>query len=212
MQKKGFTLLELLIVIGILAILATAAVLVLNPAELLRQARDSTRVSDLAAINSSLALYLSTVAVPQMDNQPTNTTSVCKQGGVTNKMVYTYNGGTPFHASNTFPYAIVSSVSRTSSTASRNVNGTGWLPVNFNAISGGNSPLSNLPVDPVNTTSTASSSNLVYTYGCDSVANTFVITSKLESAKYVTDLGMPAKDGGPDNGFYEIGTAPALTL
>ena len=34
-MKKGFTLIELVIVIGILAILATVVVLVLNPAQLL---------------------------------------------------------------------------------------------------------------------------------------------------------------------------------
>ncbi|MGC9603563.1 MAG: type II secretion system protein, partial [Minisyncoccia bacterium] len=41
----GFTLIELLVVIGILGTLATAVVLVLNPAQLLAQARDSTRLS-----------------------------------------------------------------------------------------------------------------------------------------------------------------------
>jgi len=44
--KKGFTLLELLIVIGILAILSTTVVLVINPAELLKKARDSQRISE----------------------------------------------------------------------------------------------------------------------------------------------------------------------
>ncbi|KKU14411.1 MAG: hypothetical protein UX23_C0018G0001, partial [Parcubacteria group bacterium GW2011_GWB1_45_9] len=53
-MKKGFTLIELLIVIGLLAILSTVAVLVINPAELLRQARDSQRVSDLGTVHSAL--------------------------------------------------------------------------------------------------------------------------------------------------------------
>jgi prepilin-type N-terminal cleavage/methylation domain-containing protein len=43
-QVKGFTLIELLIVIAILAILATAVVLVLNPAQILAQARDAQRI------------------------------------------------------------------------------------------------------------------------------------------------------------------------
>ncbi|MFA6494844.1 MAG: type II secretion system protein, partial [Candidatus Paceibacterota bacterium] len=40
---KSFTLIELLIVIGILAILVAAIVITLNPAQLLAQARDSKR-------------------------------------------------------------------------------------------------------------------------------------------------------------------------
>ncbi|MDD4819148.1 MAG: prepilin-type N-terminal cleavage/methylation domain-containing protein, partial [Candidatus Colwellbacteria bacterium] len=38
-KKTAFTLVELLIVIAILAVLAAAVVIVLNPAELLAQAR-----------------------------------------------------------------------------------------------------------------------------------------------------------------------------
>ncbi len=53
-MNKSFTLVELLIVIGILAILTAAVVVVLNPAELLKQARDSKRLQDLSSIDQSL--------------------------------------------------------------------------------------------------------------------------------------------------------------
>src|SRR5690349_16335843 len=65
--KKGFTLVELLIVIGILAVLATTAVVILNPAQLLAQARDSQRLSDLASLQSALALYVTDTTTPDMD-------------------------------------------------------------------------------------------------------------------------------------------------
>ena len=53
----GFTLIELLVVIAILAILAVAVVLVLNPAEFVRQSRDSARLQDLSTLNKALVLY-----------------------------------------------------------------------------------------------------------------------------------------------------------
>ncbi|MEK7094356.1 MAG: prepilin-type N-terminal cleavage/methylation domain-containing protein [Patescibacteria group bacterium] len=57
MQQKGFTLIELLIVIAIIAVLSVVVVLTLNPAELLRRARDSTRISDMSSLNSALNNY-----------------------------------------------------------------------------------------------------------------------------------------------------------
>lgn len=41
-RRNSFTLIELLIVVAIVAILAIVVVLTLNPAELLKQSRDST--------------------------------------------------------------------------------------------------------------------------------------------------------------------------
>ena len=53
-SQKSFTLIELLIVIGILAVLVAAIVVVLNPAQLLAQARDGKRQQDLSALNQAL--------------------------------------------------------------------------------------------------------------------------------------------------------------
>ncbi len=66
-MSKGFTLLELIIVIGILAVLGAVSVLVLNPAQLFAQARDTTRVEDMAVMRNALALYSSTVSSPKLD-------------------------------------------------------------------------------------------------------------------------------------------------
>jgi len=56
-SKKGFTLIELLIVIAIIATLATAVILILNPAELLRRTRDSQRLSDIKELQKALQLF-----------------------------------------------------------------------------------------------------------------------------------------------------------
>jgi prepilin-type N-terminal cleavage/methylation domain-containing protein len=55
----GFTLLELLIVIGILAILSTTVMIVINPADLLARTRDSRRIGDLSTLNSAINLFVS---------------------------------------------------------------------------------------------------------------------------------------------------------
>ena len=65
-MKKGFTLLELLIVIGILAILSTTMLLVINPAEMLRKARDSQRISDLNTLKTAIGFYLLNVSSPSI--------------------------------------------------------------------------------------------------------------------------------------------------
>ncbi len=124
--KRGFTLIELLVVIAILAVLAVAVVLVLNPAELLKQGRDTTRISDLAAINSAIALYVADVRTPVWT---TVATPRC-------------TGATPFTGGG-------GSIACTVST-STTVDGNGWIPVNFQGISSG-APLSRLPLDPTNT-------------------------------------------------------------
>ena len=57
-SRSSFTLIELLIVIAILVILAVVVILTLNPSELMAQGRDSTRLSDMASLNSAINIYL----------------------------------------------------------------------------------------------------------------------------------------------------------
>jgi prepilin-type N-terminal cleavage/methylation domain-containing protein len=106
-NKKGFTLIELLIVIGILAILATTVVLVLNPAQLVAQARDTQRVSDLNTLKSAIAIYLSTADSPSLTAGP-----------------YSTNNAT----------CGFTTCSITSSTV---VTGTGWVAINLTGATGG---------------------------------------------------------------------------
>lgn len=68
MNKKAFTLVELIVVITILAILWTIAFISLQWYS--KDARDSTRISDLNSIKSSLELYkLNTSSFPIPDNK-----------------------------------------------------------------------------------------------------------------------------------------------
>ncbi len=191
-KQKGFTLIELLVVIAIIAILAVVVVLTLNPAELLRQARDSNRISDFATLKSSLGLYEEDVSSTQLGTYGILYTS---QTAGTLNITTTYIGtSTPGN----WGY-LSTSVNTVTSSASRAVNGTGWLPVNFSAISSG-APIGSLPVDPVN--------NASYTYTYSPSSTVYKIAAKMESAKY--SYGGPSDvvstDGGNSSTTYEQGS------
>ena len=191
---------ELLIVIGIMAVLATAATIVLNPAQLLAQARDSQRISDMDALKAALSLYLSDVSVPYL----------IETGQGLNCPTYQYTNVPAGASTSSFSVARSNPANAASSTA-RSVGGSGWLPVNFSAISGG-SPLAVLPIDPTG------SGNNIYRYACDQTAKSFELNACLESSKYMVKMG---EDGGDKpasgavtagcgniatTGFYEVGT------
>jgi len=57
-SSKGFTLLELLIVIAVIAVLSAVTVIVLNPAEQLRKARDARRRTDLGMLERVVERYI----------------------------------------------------------------------------------------------------------------------------------------------------------
>jgi len=57
-KKKGFTLIEILLVIGIIAVLATVVIVALNPAQRFADARDSRRLADIQSILSAVQQYI----------------------------------------------------------------------------------------------------------------------------------------------------------
>ncbi|MEK7465452.1 MAG: type II secretion system protein [Patescibacteria group bacterium] len=188
-MKKGFTLIELLIVIAVLAVLSAAVVLVLNPAELLKQSRDSTRISDLAAINSALALWTADVSGGNW-----YATTTCALGGASR------------------PFAAGSACLNTTSTV---VNGLGWVNVDLSAITGG-SPLSRLPLDPLNSLTACGGTNTgcFYAYRSSSTVGKYKIAANMESTKYgstgTADVESLSKDGGNIPDWYEIGSDMSL--
>ena len=200
-DRSGFTLIELLVVIAILAVLFIVVLLVLNPAQLLMQARDSNRIQDLATLSDALNYYsedtasngtsgsfgtANTVSLSIPDPSATSTAGDQCQG----------LGMPPL------PQA-PSAWSWDCAAASnyRNINATGWIPVNFNSISVG-SPIGQIPQDPTNTTS----SHLYYSYATN--GSQYELTDEMESTKYIPQM---STDGGGYDGLYQAGTDLNLT-
>ena len=182
-HRGSFTLIELLVVIAIVAILSAVVIITLNPAELLKQSRDSNRLSDLNTLNKALALYevdvvggtlgaTSTVYVSLPD-----TSATCANLGLPTLPVG-------------YQYGCVTEANL------RKTDGSGWIPVDLTQISS-NTPLGSLPTDPVN----ATSSGLYYTYV---PGGSFALSSLLESQKRLSTNAL--KDGGYDPGRFEIGS------
>ena len=204
-QTKGFTLIELLVVIGIVAILSAVVILTLNPAELLKQSRDSNRLSDMATLKSALSLYLADVTTPILASSTRGGYAACY---VTNGQRNVNDAGGTNTSSTVAGCGVFLGGTYVSTTVAnlRSVNGAGWIPADMTTISAG-APVGSLPVDPSNT------KDLFYAYRADVSLVFEVNVSGIESAKFTTGANDVRKtDGGSSDSFYEVGTAPGLAL
>jgi prepilin-type N-terminal cleavage/methylation domain-containing protein len=200
-RRSGFTLIELLVVIAIIAILAIVVILTLNPGQLIAQARDSNRISDIATIKSAIAYYQQDVANPTL-----GTPAICYEDGPTNSTNGTLSSSTcPWFL--TAPTVVITTSSRSVSTS------TGWIPINLSLISVG-SPIGQWPADPLNTVSHAggvvvTSTDHFYSYAASSTsAGGFKLGGMMESQKYSTGGSgdVETNDGGNNIFIYEQGS------
>src|SRR3972149_586779 len=67
-KNGGFTLIEILVVIGIIAILAVIVLIAINPARQFAQARDTQRTSNVNAILNAVGQYLADNKGVDVDN------------------------------------------------------------------------------------------------------------------------------------------------
>lgn len=209
-SKKGFTLLELLIVIAIIAILSVVLIVALNPAETLRKTRDSQRISDLSSLKTAVGIYVTTTSSPLLDNVAND---LCVNGTGQDTLWLSVPTATDnVVVDDITPPAGFAWSQTATATAAAAVNGTGWIPVNLAGITGG-SPISNMAVDPTNdvtTSSAVTNSDLMYRYGCEKNNVAFEIDAKMESIAFVTTDDKAAKDGGNNANLYETGTSLSI--
>jgi prepilin-type N-terminal cleavage/methylation domain-containing protein len=185
-KNKGFTLIELLVVIAIIAILMVTVVITLNPGQLLAQSRDSNRLSDMATLNTAINLFTADVSTSTV----LGTRGTCYSYVVTSTCSwFTLAAG-------------AASDTAIGSATGRKVDGTGWIPVNFSAISAG-APFAQLPIDPSNT----ATGPLMYSYDA-SGTSLFKLAAKMESTKFAASgtSDVVSTDGGTSQTTYEIGS------
>src|SRR3989344_6518102 len=187
-NQKGFTLVEIIIVTAILAVLSTAAVFILNPAEIIKQTRDSQRLSDLNTTVSALSLFNADSS--STGGLGTINTLYISLSDDTSSTCASITGLPPLAGS--VSYHCVTQINL------KNVNNSGWIPVNFTSMSI-SSPFSVLPRDPVNTGSN------YYKYSTNTTQ--FELATPLESQKYQPYM---TNDGGDSDTDYETGNSLSL--
>ena len=182
-SKKSFTLVELMIVIAVLAILSAIVIFTLNPSELFRKTRDSRRLTDIQSLYKAITFMetwnpnginygTSTVVYLSL---PDSSTTCSSYALPTLPTGFTYNCVT--------------------SSNLRNINGTGWVPVNF-TVSNSNSYLTVLPIDPVNT--------IEYYYSYNP-GGSFEVNTFFETNEYI--LKYAQNDNGDSSNAYELGSS-----
>ena len=202
-QSRGFTLIEILVTTGILAVLSTVTVLVVQPQELFKQARDARRITDIKALMQVLRLAgLGGNVIGNNDQVsvsiPDNDSSCSTIAG----SLPTLEGGWTYRCATPTEY--------------RQIDGMGWIAADFgdpfalNETTGNEALLAMvgttydttgavitvLPVDPINDVATGNYFMYLYT------SNNYQFVTAFESQKY---QALAAEDGGSDSTRYEVG-------
>ena len=102
--KKGFTLIEILVVIGIIAVLSAVVLVAINPARQFKLARDSQRVANITAILNAVGqntaehkgVFDCTVVLPSTSKTISTVTGGV---GIASCLVPTYISSLPFDPS-----------------------------------------------------------------------------------------------------------------
>lgn len=109
-NSAGFTLIEILVVIGIIAILAAIVIVAINPARQFAQARNVERTSDVNAILNAIGQYIvDNKGIAPAGISSTTEQQIEKAGGtdICSTLVPTYMAALPVDPKQVNPVAII---------------------------------------------------------------------------------------------------------
>lgn len=187
-KKSGFTMIEVLVTTTILVILATVTILLLDLDDVLKQGRDSNRATELGSLNSAIRFLTENEAGSFIG---------------TSNVVYISIPDTSVTCSNLIGLPILPSGWNYNCAEVENlrkVDGTGWIPVNFQAISAG-SPLSQLPIDPENSVTTGN----YFSYTASGGSWELAFSPEADKNKLGGANNLTVKDGGTKASLVELG-------
>jgi type II secretory pathway pseudopilin PulG len=190
MNRKSFTLIELLIVLSILALIVGLLISIIKPAEIYKKTRDNQRIVDLNYLDSNIKSYL------LLANQSTiYTTSTLNKIFLSLKLP---SSATNTDCRNYFPDlpSLPSGWTYVCSKNPTSTDGTGWLPINFQNYM--LYSISNLPLDPFN--------NSIYYYAFIASGTDFILYAMLEDPKNQASKN----DGDNYPHLYSVGTNKRL--
>jgi prepilin-type N-terminal cleavage/methylation domain-containing protein len=184
-NSKSFTLIELLIVLALIAILATVLIVTIKPGTIFSRARDTKRINDLKNIERIMdVLYATESTFNELNYASSNVVYISLPDSSLTcdswlSELPSLPSGWSYHCSVT----------------PTNIDGTGWIPIPFS-----NFPILNisqLPIDPIN--------KPPYYYSFI-IGGSYKVTAKPEE-----NYSPAINDGGIEPLLYEAGTDKKLS-
>jgi len=179
-NNKGMTLLEIVIVFGIISILFASFFYIWNTLDIFRKSRDSKRINDLQLLDTALKTLLSTERNINLGEE---------------NIIYTSLPDSSLTCTSYKFDPLLSPYSYRCQTLQNylKVDGSGWLPVNLTL--GKILTISVLPIDPLN--------NKDYFYAYQVRQGRYKLTARFENQ---TNISKMANDGGFEPTLYEVGS------
>lgn len=181
LTNKAFTLVELLIVIGIIGLLAVTVLLALNPGEAQKKSRDAKRIKDTTTLQAAIEQYLDSGSTIPSSAPVAGSTGVDSSALTTDTQRAQCNGGW----------------------ISGGTGSTSTTPLNFCAY------VKNLPLDPSNgqtrdvVTASGTTGSGTTIYRVRIVSGQYEIDVRQESKDNSSKV---VSDGGNSTQWFEVGS------